>query len=408
LIWRNTRPPERGDNQAMATDMVIAGGGIGGLAAALACGRSGHRVHLIEQAAQFGEVGAGIQLGPNVGRVLESWGLADALNAVAATPQALQVRSALTAELLGALPLGQSMVQRYGAAYRTIARADLHGLLLRAVQSLPNVTLQLGVAVTPVEHDPGGVTLRTALGQLLRTPLLVGADGVWSRVRSSVVEDGKPHVTGHLAFRAMVPQASLPAALRSDVVTAWMGPRFHAVQYPVKRGEWLNMVVIVQGQVYGDPSHWDLSANPEELRRRIRGAARPLMDLVDAMAYWRLWALSDRPPMQSAAEHAKGRIALLGDAAHPMRPYLAQGAGMAIEDAAALAQSLAGNTDIPVALQRYANVRWQRNARVQARAIRNGEIFHMRGPMATGRNMALKLLGARLLDVPWLYQGVPD
>lgn len=388
--------------------MVIAGGGIGGLAAALACGLSGHRVHLIEQAAQFGEVGAGIQLGPNVGRVLESWGLTDALDAVAFKPSALQVRSAMSAKLLATLPLGQAMVARYGSAYRTIARADLHGILLRAVQALPDVTLQLGTAVTPVDHEADGVTLRTSLGQLLRTPLLVGADGVWSRVRSSVVSDGKPRVTRHLAYRAMVPQTSLPAALRSDVVTAWMGPRFHAVQYPVQRGEWLNVVVIVQGQVYGDPSQWDQSANPDELRRRMQGAAHPLMDLVDAIATWRLWALSDRPPMQSAAEHAKGRIALLGDAAHPMRPYLAQGAGMAIEDASALAQALAENTDIPAALQRYANVRWQRNARVQARAIRNGEIFHLDGLMATGRNMALKLLGARLLDVPWLYRGAPD
>ncbi|MBC7917183.1 MAG: FAD-dependent monooxygenase [Rhodoferax sp.] len=392
----------------MATDMVIAGGGIGGLAAALACGRSGHRVHLIEQAAQFGEVGAGIQLGPNVGRVLESWGLTDALNAVAATPQALQVRSATSAQVLATLPLGETMVQRYGAAYRTIARADLHGILLQAVQSLPDITLQLGTAVTPVNQDPGGVTLRTPLGQFLRTPLLIGADGVWSRIRSSVVQDGKPRVTGHLAYRAMVPQASLPAALRSDVVTAWMGPRFHAVQYPVHRGEWLNVVVIVQGQVYGDPSHWDLSANPDELRRRISGAARPLMELVDAIPAWRLWALSDRAPMQSAAEHAKGRIALLGDAAHPMRPYLAQGAGMAIEDAAALAQSLAQSTDIPAALQQYAQVRWQRNARVQARAVRNGEIFHLDGLLAAGRNAALRLLGAKLLDVPWLYRGMPD
>lgn len=392
----------------MATNMVIAGGGIGGLAAALACGRSGHRVHLVEQAAQFGEVGAGVQLGPNVGRVLESWGLTDALSAVAAMPQALQVRSATTAALLGTLPLGQAMVQRYGAPYRTIARADLHGLLLKAVQALPDVTLQLGAAVTPVDQDPRGVTLRTSLGQLLRTPLLVGADGVWSRIRGSVVQDGKPRVTGHLAFRAMVPQASLPAALRSDVVTAWMGPRFHAVQYPVQRGEWLNVVVIVQGQVYGDPSHWDHSANPDELRRHLSGAARPLMDLVNAVPAWRLWALSDRPPMQGAAEHAKGRIALLGDAAHPMRPYLAQGAGMAIEDAAALAQSLAEDADIPAALQRYAQVRWQRNARVQARAVRNGEIFHLEGLMAAGRNTALRLLGANLLDVPWLYRGVPD
>ena len=392
----------------MAGEMVVAGGGIGGLAAALACGRMGHRIHLVEQAAQFGEVGAGIQLGPNAGRVLESWGLTDALNAVAATPQALQVRSATTAQLLATLPLGPRMAQHYGAAYRTIARTDLHGLLLQAVQALPNVTVQLGTAVTPVAQDGACVTLRTPLGQLLRTPLLVGADGVWSRVRHSVVADGPAHLTGHLAFRAMVPQASLPAALRSEVVTAWLGPRFHAVHYPVQRGAWLNVVVIVHSAMVGDPGQWDRGANADELRSRVAAAARPLRDLVDAIPAWRLWTLSDRPPMQSAAEHARGRIALLGDAAHPMRPYLAQGAGMAIEDAAALAQSLAEHADVPVALQRYAQVRWQRNARVQARALRNGEVFHLRGPLAAARDVALKLFGARLLDMPWLYRGVPD
>lgn len=387
--------------------MVIAGGGIGGLAAALACGRAGHRIHLIEQAAQFGEVGAGVQLGPNVGRVLEAWGLSDALDAVAAIPRVLQVRSAAHGHLLATLPLGPSMLQRYGAAYRTIARADLHDILLQAVRALPDVTLQLGTAITPVDQDADGVNLRTSLGQALRTQLLIGADGVWSRVRGSVLADGKPRVTGHLAFRAMVPQSSLPIARRSDIMTTWLGPRFHAVQYPVQGGESLNVVVIVQGQMYGDPSQWELSANADELRIRMAGAARPLRDLVDAISTWRLWALSDRPPMQSAAEHAKGRIALVGDAAHPMRPYLAQGAGMAIEDAQVLASSLTQTPDIPLALQHFAHTRWERNAHVQARAIRNGEIFHMDGLVAVGRNAALRLLGKTLLDVPWLYAGGP-
>ena len=392
----------------MTNDMVIAGGGIGGLAAALACARIGRRVHLVEQAAQFAEVGAGIQIGPNAGRVLEAWGLGPALDAVAARPQALQVRDALSAKVLGVLNLGESMVRRYGAAYRTIARADLHGLLLRAVQALPHVSLQLSTAVAPVEHDALGVTLRTGLGQMLRTPLLVGADGVWSRVRASVVADGKPRVTGHLAFRAMLPQDQLPEHLRSQVVTAWVGPQFHAVQYPVHGGASLNVVVIVQGQIYGDPSHWDHSASVTELRSRLGAAARPLLELIHAIHDWRLWTLCDRPPMKSAAEHAKGRIALLGDAAHPMRPYLAQGAGMAIEDAAALAQALEADGDISTALQAYAQARWQRNARVQAKAERNGDIFHLSGSLAAARNLSLQLLGAKLLDQPWLYRGVPD
>jgi salicylate hydroxylase len=202
----------------------------------------------------------------------------------------------------------------------------------------------------------------------------------------------------------MVPQAGLPQHLRSDVVTAWLGPDFHVVHYPVRRGELLNVVVVVHGLLHGDPQNWDHSANAAELRSRLAQASSALQDLVQAIPTWRLWALSDRPPMQSAAEHAHGRIALLGDAAHPMRPYLAQGAGMAIEDARQLAESLAvQSAHVPAALAHYAQARWQRNARVQARAIRNGEIFHLLGPLQLGRDLSLKLLGQKLLDLPWLY-----
>jgi salicylate hydroxylase len=243
--------------------------------------------------------------------------------------------------------------------------------------------------------------------QVLEAPVLVGADGLWSQVRKQVVDnDVAPRVTGHLAFRAMLPQSELPASLRTQVVTAWMGPDFHAVHYPVRSGAWLNMVCIVHGKVAGDPQSWDHSANAHELRSRMAQARGTLRDLLYAIDHWRLWPLSDREPVASAAQHAKGRIALLGDAAHPMRPYLAQGAGMAIEDAAALASCLADQPEqVPLALTRYANMRWQRNARVQARAIRNGQIYHLKGFKQVGRDLALKLLGARLMDVPWLYNG---
>jgi salicylate hydroxylase len=185
-----------------------------------------------------------------------------------------------------------------------------------------------------------------------------------------------------------------------------MGPNFHVVQYPVHRGEWLNVVAVVHGQVHGDPKSWDHSANASELRARLANVQPPLLDLIHAIDHWRLWALCDRPPMQSAAEHVRGRIVLVGDAAHPMRPYLAQGAGMAIEDAAALAKALqASPLDVPQALLVFAHQRWERNAKVQSRAIRNGEIFHLTGPMRVGRDLSLKLMGAKLMDLPWLYQG---
>ncbi len=389
----------------MDKDILVAGGGIGGLAAAYALAHKGAQVTLLEQSSEFGEVGAGIQLGPNVVRILEAWGLGEALRGVAAFPECLRVRNAMNGAVLGELPMGQAMVQRYGASYVTIARADMHGLLLDAVRRQGKVHLRLSSEVSRVDQDEQTVRVQT-LTQNFHAPMLVGADGVWSRLRKEVVDDGAPRVTGHLAFRALVPQADLPEKLRSKVVTAWLGRDFHVVQYPVRRGEWLNVVAIVHGHVYGDPKHWDHSANAAELRTRLAGATKALRDLVHAIPNWRLWALSDRPPMRSASEHARGRIALLGDAAHPMRPYLAQGAGMAIEDADTLARVLDANPDdVPAALQSYANLRWQRNARVQARAIRNGEIFHLRGPMQVGRDLSLRLLGEKLLDVPWLYRG---
>jgi salicylate hydroxylase len=398
---------------SMEQNIAIVGGGIGGLAAALACTRNGAQVQVLEQSALFGEVGAGIQLGPNVVRVLNGWGLEGRLKAVAAFPDRLEVRNATSVALLGVLPLGHEAVRRYGAPYATIARADMHSLLLGAVVRGGMAQLMLDAEVTAVTQDESAVQMQLAHSPNLKTDtlqadVLVGADGLWSRVRSQVLRNTPPRVTGHLAFRAMLPQKMLPEALRSQVITAWMGPNFHVVQYPVRSGEWLNVVAIVRGEVQGDPKSWDHSANAPELRVKLANAGAPLLDLIHAIDDWRLWPLCDRPPMSSAAQHAKGRIALLGDAAHPMRPYLAQGAGMAIEDAAELARVLAlPDISVAQALQVYATNRWPRNARVQARSIRNGEIFHMKGPMRMGRDWSLKLLGKQLLDVPWLYKG-PD
>ena len=383
--------------------LVVVGGGIGGLAAAVALSRGGHAVRLLEQTSVFAEVGAGVQLGPNVVRILQRWGLGDALQAVAAFPDRLVVRNALTAQTLGVLPLGQRTIEKYGAAYATVARADLHGLLLSSAHGYA-VDLQVSQPVTTVFQTADAAQITTVDDTNLETPLLVGADGLWSKVRHALLGATLPRATGHLAFRAMVAQADLPAPLQSQVVTAWLGPKFHAVQYPVRGGSYLNVVVIVQGQSRGDPTSWDHSANAGELRARLAYAQAPLLDLIHAIDDWRLWPLYDRAPMANAHEQAQGRIALLGDAAHPMRPYLAQGAGMAIEDAQQLAQSLHAHPhNVPQALQHYSDARWQRNAKVQARAIRNGEIFHLTGPLRIGRDVSLQLLGERLLDVPWLY-----
>ncbi|WP_182283979.1 FAD-dependent monooxygenase [Comamonas testosteroni] len=394
----------------MNKQVLIAGGGIGGLAAAIAAVRADWDVRLFERAAQFSEVGAGIQLGPNVVRCLQAWGLQRSLQQVVACPLSLRACNAVTGQELGRLPLGADMVQRYGASYLTIHRADLHQILLEALQALPEAHLNLDQCVSSYSQQDGVVTIRTSAGKLIEGDALIGADGVRSAVRAQMLGDGPPRVTGHLAYRALVHQANLPKRLRTSEVTAWMGPQLHAIQYPVRRGELQNLVVIVQGPAPEDLDNWDHSANLPDLLQHLQGACGYLQDLVqhvpDVGGEWRLWPVADRQPVSSETQMAQGLVALLGDAAHPMRPYLAQGAGMAIEDAAELQGALSmHDLDVSLRLRRYALNRWQRNARVQERSLRNGRIFHATGPIRWGRDLSLRALGGRIMDVPWLYEG---
>ncbi len=393
----------------MKKQVLIAGGGIAGLAAGIGAARAGWEVRLFERAAVFSEVGAGVQLGPNVVRRLQSWGLQGALQAVAAFPPRLVVRCALSGAQLGTLALGATAVQRYGAAYASIHRADLHGLLLQALQQQPDVHLNLEQTIEGYSASDEAVTVRTHCKKVIEGDALLGADGVRSRVRAQLLGDGPPRVTGHLAYRVVVPQAALPQALRTSEVTTWLGPRLHVVQYPVRRGELQNLVVIIEGPAPDDLDTWDHSANAADLESALAGTCTALQDVVRGVPAagggWRLWPLADRPPLRAPAQMAQGLVALCGDAAHPMRPYLAQGAGMAIEDAAELESALSmHDLEVPLRLRRYALNRWQRAARVQARSLRNGRIFHATGLMRWGRDLSMRLLGERLLDQPWLYR----
>ena len=393
----------------MKKQVLIAGGGIAGLAAGIGAARAGWEVRLFERAAVFSEVGAGVQLGPNVVRRLQSWGLQGALQAVAAFPPRLVVRCALSGAQLGTLALGATAVQRYGAAYASIHRADLHGLLLQALQQQPDVHLNLEQTIEGYSASDDAVTVRTHCKKVIEGDALLGADGVRSRVRAQLLGDGPPRATGHLAYRVVVPQAALPQALRTSEVTTWLGPRLHVVQYPVRRGELQNLVVIIEGPAPDDLDTWDHSANAADLESALAGTCTALQDVVRGVPAagggWRLWPLADRPPLRAPAHMAQGLVALCGDAAHPMRPYLAQGAGMAIEDAAELESALSmHDLEVPLRLRRYALNRWQRAARVQARSLRNGRIFHATGLMRWGRDLSMRLLGERLLDQPWLYR----
>jgi salicylate hydroxylase len=390
--------------------VLIAGGGIGGLAAAVACAQRGVPVQLLERAAQLSEVGAGIQIGPNVTRILQSWGLGAALSQVAAFPEQLQARDAQSGQVLGRLTLGDRAQARYGAPYATIHRADLQGLLHRAAQSA-GVDLLLGQTVQSWQGSEAALQVNTAQGLSLQASALIGADGVWSAVRQQLLGDALARFTGHLAYRALVAQADLPEHLRSDQITVWLGPRLHVVHYPVRSGQWLNLVAIVHGvkpEQAQEAQGWDQAGPTQALMQAMGVVGHDLHERLASVPAWRQWALHDRAPLSASRQMAQGRVALLGDAAHPMRPYLAQGAGMAIEDAQALSQCLSGGgASVPDQLQAYAEQRWARNARVQARAIRNGRIFHAQTWVAQARNLSMRFLGERVMDVPWLYGGGP-
>ncbi|OAK58688.1 FAD-dependent oxidoreductase [Variovorax paradoxus] len=394
----------------MPAHILVAGGGIGGLATALALSRHRHRADVFEQAAVFGEIGAGVQLGPNATRRLQQLDLGPGLAAIAARPDALVVHSADSGSDLARMPLGDAMQQRYGAPYFCVHRADLHGLLLDAVRARGTGTLVTAARITQVETSDDLVCMSSTDARAWEGEAIVGADGLWSLVRRQLDTPSAaepPRVTGHTAWRSMIEQANLPAALRRRQVDVWLGPRLHAVAYPVRGGDWLNVVVIAESAPAGDARDWDQASSIAALRQAMGRSCGALQSLLDAMPAWRAWSLGDRAPMTCAADMAHERVALVGDAAHPMVPYLAQGAGMAIEDALALADALGeGNAaEVPAAFARYAEARWARNAQVQARARRNGEIFHATGAVRLGRDMAMRLLGAKLLDQPWLYGG---
>ena len=391
--------------------MIIVGGGIGGLAAALACGQAGARPQVLERAATFSEVGAGIQMGPNVTRTLHAWGLAEDLQEIGFVPRKLDAKDTQTGQIIGTLRLGQRSLDTYGAPYFTVHRADLHRVFLKKIMSSGQAELRLDSEVQGLQQNADGIqisgtNLPATLTELSKSAAMVGADGLWSKTRQFVVPPTAPRVTGLLAYRALVPMQSIPEKLRLQDVNVWVGPRVHAVLYPVKCGEYLNLVVVVQGPPPASLDDWDHAGNKQDLEAAMGPIHADLRNMLAAVPAWRLWPLCDRPPIKGPHEMAKGRIALLGDAAHPMRPFLAQGAGMAIEDAAELARSWArADLQVEDRLQMYAQARWARNAQVQQRSIRNGQIFHLQGPLRWGRNAAMKLMGEPLMDVPWLYAG---
>jgi salicylate hydroxylase len=387
----------------MTQRILISGAGIGGLAAALALARAGMQVQVIEAAAQLSETGAGIQLGPNAMKVLAGLGLETQVLAVASQPESIIIADADSGRPISRMLLGQAVRQRYGQAYVSLHRADLQALLLEAVRQAC-VDIHLGCALEKYDEQASSVTVQAG-GQILQADALIGADGLWSRTRELLLHDGAPRATGHAAFRALVPAAQMPPALRTPHVRTWWARDVHVVSYPLRGGQLWNLVVLAE--MHDSQAHgWNMSATHEQVmslfKRTEPGLAALLAAGGEQSAGWKRWNLFDRAPLP-ASRMARGRIALLGDAAHPMLPYLAQGAAMALEDAAVLAQCLRSESQTTAGLARYAQRRASRNARVVNTARRNGHIFHLNGIMATARNAVMSWQGTQVIGLPWLY-----
>jgi len=392
--------------------ILIAGGGIGGFAAALALSQKGRAVHLLEQAPAFGEVGAGIQIGPNVFKMFDVLGVTEAIRDVAVFPENLIMRDAITGAEVTRMPVGsKAFLDRYKYPYGVIYRPDLHNALIDACKGSPLVELSNNVSVTGYEDTGKGVRVQAedaATGEALsfEGAALIGADGLWSKVRAQLVGDGKPRVSGHIAYRAVLPTPEVPEHIKQDNVVLWAGPKTHLVHYPLHRGEIYNLVAVFHSDRYEEG--WDSFGDPEELQNRFKGEHEDVLTMLDKIESWRMWVLCDRDPIR---DWSKGRVTLLGDAAHPMLQYLAQGACMATEDGVCLATRIeANNDDFETAFQEYQRLRYLRTARVQLTARLFGDIYHASGATADLRNamFAMQDNSKPGEGMAWLYEGLDD
>ena len=385
---------------------LIAGGGIGGLTAALCVARVGFDVAVFEQASAFGEVGAGIQLSPNASRVLHHLGLAPRLEAVGCLPERIEFRHWRRGKLIAQAPLGDACREAYGAPYYHIHRGDLLRLLVDAAQANSNITLHADAAVRAVAERAGQVrlTVAEAGGEATHAgDVLIGADGIHSTVRAALFGAEAPTFTGNVAWRALVPAHRLPAGLAPPAACVWWGPRRHFVHYLVRGGTLVNCVCVVEKAGW-EREGWLERGERRELQGDFAAWHPHIQTLIGCMDEGSLykWALCDRAPLPS---WSAGAAALLGDACHPMLPFMAQGAATAIEDAAVLAACLGRRGDIPAALARYAALRRDRTASMQRRSRRNAKVFHLAGFAAWVRDGVAKQ-GSRLMDDVYRYDAL--
>ncbi|WP_416898413.1 MAG: 3-hydroxybenzoate 6-monooxygenase [Minwuia sp.] len=388
----------------MTAPIVIAGGGIGGLTAALGLAQKGYRSLVLEKAPELGEIGAGIQLGPNAFHAFDWLGVGDAARKMAVYIDSLRLMDAMDATEIVQIPLGNDFRKRFGNPYAVVHRGDLHGVFLKACRDHELIELRTDAEVVDYDQDGSSVSAILANGERIAGSMLIGADGLWSNIRKRVIGDGAPRVSGHTTYRSVIPVEQMPEDLRWNAATLWAGPKCHIVHYPLSGWKLFNLVVTYHNDapepVAGKPVEKD------EVRRGFEHIADLPRSIIDMGENWKLWVLCDREP---AANWIDGRVALLGDAAHPMLQYMAQGACMAMEDSVALAHEMAAHDgDAGRALPAYQERRRLRTARVQLQSRFLGDhVYHPAGAHAELRNAYMR---ARTADdwydaIQWIYGG---
>lgn len=379
--------------------ILIAGCGIGGLALALALAQRDCASIVLERQHEFAAVGAGIQIGPNGMRALQALGVADALRPFAGVPEAIVVHVGSSGRVLTRLPLGDWIAGRHGAPYWVAHRGDLHGVLLEAAAADPRIALRTSFDVASISESDAGVTATDRGGATVTGCALIGADGLWSTVRDSLGGMPSPKFAGATATRTVIP-AGAAGRLALPAVGLWLNPHAHVVHYPLRGGSEIAVVVIANET--WQSSAWNEEADATTLRAHLAPFDAGLTGVLERVTSWRKWALYTLPALPV---WTRGRVGLLGDAAHPMLPYLAQGGALAMEDALVLADCLSDTDDITGGLARYANLRRHRARRVQAASVRQGRIYRLSPPLSQARDAVFRSVSPALLmaRLDWLY-----
>jgi 2-polyprenyl-6-methoxyphenol hydroxylase-like FAD-dependent oxidoreductase len=384
--------------------VLIAGGGIGGLAAALGLARKGIASILLEKASTLGEIGAGIQLGPNAFHAFDYLGVGEAARGMAVYIDQLRLMDALTSEEITHVDLGDAFRARFRNPYAVVHRGDLHGVFLKACRDHALIELRVSSEVVGYDQDGASVMAYLASGARVTGSLLIGADGLWSNIRKSVAADGPPRVSGHSTYRSVIPTEEMPEDLRWNAATLWAGPKCHIVHYPLSGWKVFNLVVTYHNHAPEPVA--GKSVSDDEVMRGFVHVHERAKDIIRHGKNWKLWVLCDRDPEEKWID---GRVVLLGDAAHPTLQYFAQGACMALEDAVCLSHMLSTYPDDhAAALQYYLSQRFERTARIQLQSRAIGEhIYHPDGEHARLRNaiMSAKTSDDYYRDLEWLYGG---